>query len=364
MKSKLIKSLSILLLGSMIFTGCSASKTNTSNADEPVANNEVKKHEELAITDDSKYPERSIQMVIPFGSGGGTDAWGRVLADEMSKTLGQPIIASNMTGGSAGSIGVDFVWKQKHDGYTICATSETPLLIPVQTGIEQTSKDWEYFLAGGSPAVLCVNKNSEYKTLDDVIKAVKETPKSVSIAGTQGGLWFCIAQALISYGNLDLNWIPYDGSGPAIKGAVSNEADLVVASAGEVIDFVRAGDLIPLAHMDTESWDFPEVGELPAITETLPDMEKAFPLKQIIGMMVPKDTPSDVLEKITDAFNKAMESDKIKEFAEQQCAVIYNETSDTARETMSGMEKNMSWLLYDMKQTKFSPEEFKIERPE
>ncbi len=115
-----------------------------------------------------EYPVRPIQNVIPFGAGGGTDVWNRAVMAAMGEIMGQTIVSANMTGGSAGSIGVDYAWKSPHDGYTLCGTSETPLTIPVQTGLTQTSKDWTYFIAAGSPGVLCAQE-SQYKTMDDIL---------------------------------------------------------------------------------------------------------------------------------------------------------------------------------------------------
>ena len=65
-----------------------------------------------------EYPVRSINNIIPFGAGGGTDVWNRALMDSMGSIMGQTIVSSNMTGGSAGSIGVQYVWDAAHDGYT------------------------------------------------------------------------------------------------------------------------------------------------------------------------------------------------------------------------------------------------------
>ena len=92
------------------------------------------------------YPVRPINNVIPFGAGGGTDVWNRALMKAMGEIMGQTIVSSNMTGGSAGSTGVNYAWMSPHDGYTLCGTSETPLTIPVMTGLPQTSKDWSYFI--------------------------------------------------------------------------------------------------------------------------------------------------------------------------------------------------------------------------
>ena len=106
---------------------------------------------------ESAYPERDITCIIPFGQGGGTDVWARKVMEGMSKELKVNVTPTNVTGGSAGSIGTQQVWTSPHDGYVLAATSETPLTIPVTTPITQTAKDWEYFIAGGSPGLLCVN---------------------------------------------------------------------------------------------------------------------------------------------------------------------------------------------------------------
>ena len=94
-----------------------------------------------AQSSELEYPVRSINNIIPFAAGGGTDVWNRALMDAMGTIMDQTIVSSNMTGGAAGSIGVQYVWDANHDGYTLCGTSETPLTIPVMTNSELTSKD-------------------------------------------------------------------------------------------------------------------------------------------------------------------------------------------------------------------------------
>lgn len=358
------KLISTLLAMSMLvsFAACGSNSTKASSqTEQSSAITESSKNEEPS--EEIDYPVRPIQNIIPFGAGGGTDVWNRALMDAMGGVLGQTIVSSNMTGGSAGSIGVDYVWKAGHDGYTLCGTSETPLTIPVMTALSQTTEDWEYFIAAGSPGLLCINKNSQYKTFDDVLAALKAEPQSVSIAGTTGGLWFALAKLFDSYGNVPFKWVPYDGSGTAIKGAVSNEADCVVASAGELKDFVRSGDLIPLAVMSTEDWEFPEYGNIEAVTTKVPELEQYLPLNQFLGFQVPADTDPKIIAKLQDSFNKAIESDKIKQFADDQLCVLYGLTGDEAKEMAKNIESKLCWVLYDMGQTKFSPEEYGIPKP-
>ena len=308
------------------------------------------------------YPERSINLTVPFGAGGGTDVWARAVANKMGEILGQTIICTNVTGGSAGSTGVDSVWKAPHDGYTLCGTSETPLTIPVMTPLTQTAKDWTYFIAAGSPGLLCINKNSEYKTMEEVLAAVKDG-KDVSIAGTTGGLWFALAKLFDSYGEVPFTWIPYDGSATAIKGCVAGETDVVVASAGEVKDFVRAGDLIPLCAMQTEGWTFPEIGEIKSVIDYIPALEQYLPLNQVLGFKVPADTDPAIVEALTKAFNETMASEEIKSYADEQLCVIYGLAGEEANTMMTAIESKLCWVLDDMGQTTFSPDERGIAKP-
>ncbi len=309
-----------------------------------------------------EYPVRSINNIIPFGAGGGTDVWNRALMDSMGSIMGQTVVSSNMTGGSAGSIGVQYVWDAAHDGYTLCGTSETPLTIPVMTNSELTSKDWKFFIAAGSPGVLCINKNAGMTTLEEVVAAA-QNDEGVSIAGTTGGLWFALAKLFDSYGNVPFKWVAYDGSSTAIKGCVSNEADLVVASAGEVVEYVRSGDLIPLCVMDKEDWEFPDYGNIPAVTSVVPELEAYLPLSQFLGFMVPADTDAAVVEYLENVFHEAMKTDKIQQFAQEQVCEIYDLTGDEASEFAAQMESKLCWVLYDMGQTTYSPEDFGIPQP-
>lgn len=312
-----------------------------------------------------EYPVRSIQNIIPFSAGGGTDMWNRTIMDGMGRILGQTIISSNMTGGAGGSIAVDYSWKQKHDGYTLCGSSDGMVLIPVMSGMELTTKDWHYFVGGGSPCIMYVSKNCKYKTMEEILEAVRSDPGSVSMGGTGAGLWYIQANIIMNYGQLEFQYIPYDGTMAAIKGAIAGEVDTILAAAGESQDFVRSGDLIPLAVLDPEPWSGPIYGDMEPITKWLPSTAPYFPIRQWLGFMVPLDTDPEIVAKLSDAFHQVMASDKMKQFAEEQLSVIYDLSGDAAKKWVGREESNMTWLLYEMGQAKFSPADFgipKIER--
>lgn len=320
---------------------------------------------------EAPYPERDISAIVPFGQGGGTDVWARKVMEGMSKELGVAVTVTNVTGGSAGSIGIDQVWKSPHDGYVLAATSETPLTIPVMTPIPQTSKDWDYFIAGGSPGLLCINANASadrgITSLDALAAYGKKN--ELKIAGTTGGLWFALASLLSekSYGNWPFTWVSYGGSGPAIVATVGGiDADLVVASAGEVKDYIRSGQLIPLAHMDTKAYTFTSAAkpiEIPAVTKALPGLAKYFPLQQWLGFKVPADTPAEVKAKLASAFKAVMTAPEMQKFAEEQVAVVYNVSGAAAKTMAQKSESNLCWILFDLGKTTYSPAERGIPRP-
>jgi len=320
---------------------------------------------------ETAYPERDITCVIPFGQGGGTDVWARKVMEGMAKELGVSITATNVTGGSAGSIGISQVWTSAHDGYTLAGTSETPLTIPVTTTITQTSKDWDYFIAAGSPGLLCINaKKAGELQIESLAKLAAYAKKSdLKIAGTTGGLWFALA-SLVSdkaYGNWPFTWVSYPGSGPAILACVGGiDADLVVASAGEVKDYIRSGQLIPIAHMDTNAYTFKTADksiEIPAITKSLPAIGKYFPLGQWLGFKVPADTPADVKAKLSGAFKATMSNPDMVAFATAQVATIFNKSGADAKAMAQKSESNLCWILNDLGKTTFSPADRGIARP-
>lgn len=312
----------------------------------------------------SNFPERPINLIVPTNPGGGIDLWNRVLASEMEKVLGQKILVNNMPGGGPGGTGTAYVWSQPHDGYSIVGCSETSLTIPVMTSeIDQTSEDYEIFIAGGSPGLLCVNKNAGYGTMAELIATAKAKPGEIKIASSSGGLWLILANLFSKYGDVPLGNATYDGSRSAITACVSGETAAVNASLGEVIDFIKSGDLIPLAVYDTADVDLQQFGQVEAITKQVPEIGDYLPLKQWIGFMLPNDVPADVKAKIKEAFTAAMASDTVKKFAEEQFAVIYNLTGEDSVNLGLSTQSTMSWVLFEMGKTQRSPEELGISKP-
>ncbi len=312
--------------------------------------------------EEAEYPSRDITYVIPFAAGGGVDVWGRQLAAGMAEYMGVNVTPSNVTGGSSGSTGVQSAWDAAHDGYTLCGTSETPTTIPVMTPFEQTTDDYEYFIAGGCPGLVCINadfaKANGISTMQDLIDYNDKA--SLNIAGTTGGLWYALSELLNheDYGDLGFTFVPYDGSATAIAAAAGGiDAQLVAASSGEVAQYIEAGSLIALANMATEA-----SGSIPSICDYLPELEEYLPIQQWLGFMVPADTDAEVLAALEEAFLATVNSASFAEFADAQAADIFALTGDEAKAFAQTSESKLCWLLYDLGAATYSPADSGIER--
>ena len=116
-----------------------------------------------------KFPKRNITAAVVWGAGGGTDTCVRVVTAEMQKFLPVNINVINKTGGVAGSVGMSYAYKQKHDGYTLCGLSESNVTAGVQGGWDKKFDVWDTFIVGGSPDIISVTPDTPYKTLEDLV---------------------------------------------------------------------------------------------------------------------------------------------------------------------------------------------------
>ena len=136
------------------------------------------------VTFGKDYPSKNINLVVPFSAGGGTDAVARKLASIMEKDLGKPVVIINKTGG-AGAVGMTFGAKAKKDGYTVTMITREIISLPIMKLSPVTYKDFELVsLVNLDPAVLLVEKDSKYKTFDDLINDAKKNPEKIKFAST------------------------------------------------------------------------------------------------------------------------------------------------------------------------------------
>ena len=292
---------------------------------------------------------------------GGTDLTTRALAEEMGKALKANVSVLNQPGAS-GSIGTIAVWNKPHNGYTIAANGLLAFAsYPVMGYMENTYKDWNIWIATYSPNAIVTKggADAKYKNMNDLLAALKAKPGAVTFgtAGVGSG-GYMGAEVLKMGTELPYKHIAYQGGAPAIVGGLSGEVDIVPQLLMEMVDHIRAGKMNALAVLMDKPFKLSGAADIPAITDSVPAIKPYLPMGESFGIMVPKDTPANVVKAIDEAFKVAVNSDTMKKFAAEKGSVILALSGDAAQAHVAKLSSIVSWTLFDGGTAKISPEKF------
>src|SRR5690349_20532416 len=263
------------------------------------------------------YPERPITLIVPWGAGGGTDATARIIGTLLEKELKQPVNVVNRTGGS-GVVGHSAIAQSPADGYTIG-------LITVEIGMMHWQgltdlKGSSYTplgLVNADPAGLQVRADSPYKSVKDLVDAIKAEPGKHKASGTgQGGIWHLALAGMLKDLKVDpaaAPWVPSNGAAPGLQDLVAGGVDIVPCSIPEARSLIDAGKVKSLAIMDAAA---------PGLYPNLPTIKQAtgsnWQTAAWRGFAMPKGAPKDVVDKLTTAIQKAYDSKEYKDFLTQR----------------------------------------------
>ena len=310
------------------------------------------------------FPSRNITTVVVWGAGGGTDTCNRIIAAEMAPFLGVNVNVINKTGGVAGSVGMSFAYSKPHDGYTLCGLSESNVTAGVQGGWDKKFDVWDPFIVGGSPDVLSVTANAPYKTLKDLIEAAKKSPNTIKAAASGAGSIHHLNLLAVENGSgADFNFIPYKGSAPSQNAAMAGEVSVVVTSLAEQQQLLRGGKLRALGMLIPDAFEVEGLGSIPSAFDAYPGLSKYLPISQAIGFAVPADAPAEAKAALIDAFNKAMATDKVKNWAKENYYLLSGKSGEEARKVFAALESNFAWTLWELKAAKVNPADLGIPKP-
>lgn len=197
------------------------------------------------------YPNRTITLVVPFPPGGSTDSVARAIGPKMSDRLGQSVIIENKAG-ATGTLGAGFVKRAEPDGYTLLVTSLGPLVIAphlLPSVPYDPAKDFDFItVAVQSPNVMVVPANSPYKSVSDVVAALKANPNKVTFASAgSGSSDHLTAEIFWDQTKTDGIHVPYKGGGPAIIDLLGGQVDVMTPNINAVIQHINSGKLRALA---------------------------------------------------------------------------------------------------------------------
>lgn len=251
------------------------------------------------------FPERPVQVIVPWAAGGGADAVTRIFAEGFEKELGTPINVVNRTGGG-GLTGHTFIATAAADGYTLgVASPEIAFYKSLGLG-DMTPESFDLFSRLSLiPAGVTVRADAPWKTLPEFLKAVKESPKGTFTAsGTgTGGSWHIAAGGLLKAAGIEadrLRWVPSQGGAPALQDVAAGGLTAFTGSPIEAKALLEAGKVRTIALMTEERpATFPDI---PASKEAGVD----WAYQNWFALVAPKGVPADRRQKIFEAAQRTM----------------------------------------------------------
>ena len=293
MRQKLIKGLGLLLCSSLISSPLLAQSNSA------------------AI---KNYPEKPIKLVIPYPPGGATDVIGRIMAQELSKSLNQQVIPDNRAGDS-GNIGADMVAKSPADGYTLLMGALTSHSINANLDKDKIKYNLEkdftpVDVVGVVPLVFVVNPSVPVKNMKEFIAYAKANPGKINMASSGNGTSIHMAGELFkTMTKTYMVHLPYKGSPPAVTDLLAGNVDIMFDNLPSCINYIRAGRLKALAV--TSAKRSPAFPDLPTIAEAanLPGYEAT----SWFGVVGPANMPADILNKDSVTLMAAINSPSVRE---------------------------------------------------
>jgi tripartite-type tricarboxylate transporter receptor subunit TctC len=257
------------------------------------------------------YPSKPISLVVPVAPGGGTDFTARLIADEMSKQLGQPVVVENRPGG-AGNVGVNHVAHAAPDGYTlVMPITSFPINATLYKNLPfDTKKDLTpVALAASLPLVLVVNPKLPAQTIKELVDLAKKKPNSINFANSGVGTTAHLAGELFKKSaGVDITSVAYKGGGPAVSDLLGGHVEMYFSTPSAVIPHIEADKLRALAVTSRE-----RLAELPSVPTLV---ESGYPDLHVtawFGIFAPAGTPQDVIKRLNEVSNRALQQDNVRE---------------------------------------------------
>jgi len=256
------------------------------------------------------FPNKPLRLVIPYNPGGIVDYVGRVLATQLGKELGQPVVAENKPG-AGGIVGTDVVAREKPDGYTLLVMDPAIVINPTL----QASVPYDLFkqleavsVISSSPEVLVVSPLLNIKTFDEFVAYGKANPGKLNFASAGIGTTPHLAGEMFKQRTgIDATHVPYKGIGASYTDMMANKVQFAFSSIAGALPFTSDNRVIPLATTgETRSSVYPDK---PTVQEA---GLKDFTVDLWLTVFAPAGLPADVRAKLNADLRKALTSPEIK----------------------------------------------------
>jgi tripartite-type tricarboxylate transporter receptor subunit TctC len=251
------------------------------------------------------YPTRPITLVVPYAAGGGNDAMARIVADKMSRTLGQQIVVENRAG-AGGTIATRQVAKSAPDGYTLVIGGTGTLAVNptlyANVGYDPRKDFAPVGLIGTSALVVLVHPSIPAHSIRELIAFARKDPGKLNYASAGVGSGIHLGTVLFEQmADVKLTHVPYRGSGPALTDLIGGHVAIYFSSLPPAVQLVKEGKVRALAV--TASTRSKVLPDLPTVAEAgLPGYESVLHY----GIVAPAGTPRPIIDKLDAALRGAV----------------------------------------------------------
>jgi len=269
------------------------------------------------------YPDRPVKIIAPFGAGGPTDVFTRIIAQELQESLGQPFVVENKPGAGT-TIGTEYVAKSAPDGYTLLMVSGT------QTVNETLYTHKAYHLMSDlvpisplidSDLVLVVNPLVQAKNVAELIALAKAKPGTLNFGSSgPGSNYHMAAELLKNLTGINIVHVPYKGSTGMRTDIISGQIQILFDSVPTMAAYVKDGRVRALGTSGEKR--SPILPDVPTIAETVPGFQATL----WVGFMAPKGTPMPIVETLNAEITKILKRPDIVASWEKQGATPFTMT--------------------------------------
>ena len=256
------------------------------------------------------YPAKPIKLLVGFAAGGPLDTYTRVLAQDMSIALGQPVLVENRAGAS-GQIATDAVAQAEPDGYTLLSTASTFIVNPILLNKPKPDPLKDFVAVAHTavlPTVVVVAQDSPANSIQDIVKMARTSHVTYASAGTGGPAH--LAGALLAHSTgTQMTHIPFKGAAPAIAEVMSGRVTYTFYTMSGLKEFVASKRIKPLAI--TAAKRHPDFPTVPTMTEAgIPGFDN---VGAWFGIVAPAGTPPAVVARLNAVIDQSLAKPEVRE---------------------------------------------------